>query len=187
MERFNVKRKGYAKDEVDAYISSMEKKYNDTLSEQMERIDSLKLECAIKTKELDKYRSRESDINEALLRAIEKAKEMDYTAKIRLTLEGERIKIFRSKWMNYCDRHKDNLRIIGERDNLADYLDAMDKEIAKLLEKDVNIKSECELSAAEEDFVSETRRSGGFNLDDINNPPDLKSICDDFLDDETDI
>lgn len=186
MERFNIKRKGYSPEEVDNYISTLEKKYNEKLTEQTERIDALKLECAVKDKELAKYREKESDINEALLTAIEKAKEMDYTAKIRFTLEGERIKIFRSKWINYCDRQKENLRLRSERDTLAEYLDAMDREIAKVLERDIGISANVRFNDAEKDYIDESKRNNGFNLDDINNPPDLKRMCQEIDNNEDD-
>ena len=180
MERFKIVRKGYDRLDVDGYIANIEREFEKTHAAQLERIDMLKMEVSLKDKELKKYKDKESEINEALYTAIERAKEMDYTAKIRFTLEGERIKIFRSKWMNYCDKHRENLNIDANRDLLIDYLDNMDKEIAKVMERDINLYSKVKRNTAEEDFIDEHNRNDSFNLDDINNPPDLKSICDEL-------
>ena len=176
MDRFRIVRKGYDRVDVERYIDDMDRQYNSTLEEQHERIDALKMELAMKDKELARYREKEADINEALMTAVERAKELDYTAKIRFTLEGERIKIFRSKWINYCDRHRDSVEIQRAKDSLASYLDTMDREIAKVIERDIGICKDIPLTDEERDYLEETRRNDAFNLDDMASPPDLKSL-----------
>ncbi len=102
-DKFETKFKGYDRKQVDEYILNLTKNYERSLAVQRDRIESLKAEIAAKEKLLQEYISRKESITNSITQAVEKAKQIEYTAKVRYALEGERLAIFSSKWVRYCE------------------------------------------------------------------------------------
>ena len=102
-EKFDIKFKGYDRAQVDEYILNLTKNYERSLAAQRDRIESMKAEIAAKEKLLQEYISRKESITNSITQAVEKAKQIEYTAKVRYALEGERLAMFSSKWVRYCE------------------------------------------------------------------------------------
>ena len=65
--KFKQAKNGYDMQEVDAYIKNLRTEYERTTSEQKIRISDLKREVESKTAELISYKSKNSDISNALI------------------------------------------------------------------------------------------------------------------------
>lgn len=136
MKNFQITKKGYDKKEVDQYLTRMTEKHQDVCTDQLQRIEELKEEVADLEFQLSEYKSKEDEILNALVKAVETAKQMDNTARIRFALEGERIKIFQSKWEKYVDKTLVNAKI---RDEMNNYLNHVHVELAKVCKEELNI------------------------------------------------
>lgn len=136
MDRFRLERKGYDKKEVEDYLARSEKQRQTVISEQAMRIEEMKAQIVKLEQDNESYRLRENSVNEALLSAIEKAKEIDGTTRIRFALEGERIKLFENKWISYCKKTMQSLKIKNET---VEFLNSVDSELAQLMYQDLNI------------------------------------------------
>ena len=85
---FSREKNGYNIKEVDNYISNMKQKYEQTTGEQKIRISDLKRELESTKQELSVYKDKNSDISNALVVAVETAKQIENSS------NGCDIKIF---------------------------------------------------------------------------------------------
>lgn len=106
-KNFAIKRKGYDVKQVDEYILNLTKNYERSLAAQRDRIETQKAEIAAKEKLLQEYNARKDSITNSITQAVEKAKQIEYAAKVRYALEGERLAVFASKWVRYCESMTD--------------------------------------------------------------------------------
>ncbi len=102
-KNFIVRRKGYDVKQVDEYILTLTKNYETSLAAQRDRIESQKAEIAAKEKLLQEYIARKESITNSITQAVEKARQIEYAAKVRYALEGERLAAFSAKWVRYCE------------------------------------------------------------------------------------
>ncbi len=98
MAKFNLDKRGYNPAEVDDYINSLILKYEDRLTQQKDRVTSLRKELSDTKKELEVYLDKDKQISKALLSAVEKADEIEAGAKRLFDLEKERIDLLYSTW-----------------------------------------------------------------------------------------
>lgn len=162
MEKFEIQKKGYDKSQVDNYIKSLICQYEKTLFEQKDRIEELKSANATLECKIAEYESRQDNINLALTQAIEKAKNIEYASKVRYALEGERIKLFESKWTNYC---KTFINKISGKESaiLSQYLKQTREELALLVSTELNISDDVTDSDIGDDFIEESTRLNGLS------------------------
>ncbi len=99
--KFDLERKGYNKAQVDGHLKQVTLQYENSLAEQKDRIFELKGSISMAEKLLDEYKKKESEINSALLAAVNKAKEMEDAAEKKYDLEIQRLKLFNAKWQSY--------------------------------------------------------------------------------------
>lgn len=102
-KNFIIRRKGYDVKQVDEYILTLTKNYETSLAAQRDRIESQKAEIAAKEKLLQEYIARKESITNSITQAVEKARQIEYAAKVRYALEGERLAAFSAKWVRYCE------------------------------------------------------------------------------------
>lgn len=194
MPKFDVVKKGYDIAQVNNYLTASVQSDKDALSEKSIRIEELKAENAALLREIEQLKKREKNVNEALMTAIEKAKEMDYSTKIRFALEGERIKLFRDKWLNYCDKNIQDTYLQKKRGEVSGALMDIEEELVEAMSKDMDLQvsrpeNEVQAQYMEEAkrIISKARKTAGvkheestaatFNLNELNNPPELEDIC----------
>lgn len=160
MARFKIVKKGYSLEEVENYINNSMRSDKESSQDKSIRIDELKAEIDTLKRRIEEYKRKEDNVNDALYTAIEKAKEMDYATKIRFALEGERVKLFKEKWIAFCDKEKANLRIVERRGEITNQLVDIEREIVKTIANDLKLKVEnCDtLNSAEKQYLSESKR-----------------------------
>lgn len=100
---FPLDRNGYSKSEVDAYIKNLRTFYESKLAEQRERINELDEENEEILERLKKYTSKESSISNALMVAVDKAKQIEESSKRLYELELQRIRILFNKYKEILD------------------------------------------------------------------------------------
>ena len=99
--KFDIERKGYKKEHVDAYIKQLTMQYENAAAEQRDRIFQLKASLTTAERLIEEYRRKESEINSALVAAVDKAREMEDVAQRKYDLEIQRLKLFNAKWQSY--------------------------------------------------------------------------------------
>ena len=152
---FTTSRKGYDKNQVQEYIKSLTDKYEKTILGLRDRVESLMRENQELGRKVDLLKKEQDNINLALTQAIDKAKNIEYSSKVKFALEGERLKVFSSKWESYC---KANINVIdkSQRDGVRGKLREFEEELTNLMSKELNIGDY--VNEADQDFFSESRR-----------------------------
>lgn len=95
---FKRDKNGYNEKEVDAYIGKMVSEFSNTANLQKIRISELKRENDILKNELCKYKQKNDSINDALIVAVETAKQIENSSKNVYDLEIKRIRSLYRKW-----------------------------------------------------------------------------------------
>ncbi len=98
MPKFNLDKKGYNSKEVDDYIHQLSMKYEEKLSEQKDRVFALKNELESANQRLANYVEKDKQISQALMYAVEKADEIESSAKKIYELEIKRIRLLYKRW-----------------------------------------------------------------------------------------
>lgn len=98
MAKFDVTKKGYDVEQVDNFINKLSVRYEEKLSEQKDRVFSLKNELAVMEERLKSYRDKDKQISQALMYAVEKAEEVESNASKLYDLEIKRLKLLYKKW-----------------------------------------------------------------------------------------
>lgn len=152
---FSLSRKGYDKIQVQEFIKAQTDKYENTIMGLRDRIEGLLRENQELVHKVESLKKEQDSINIALTQAIDKAKNIEYSSKVKFALEGERLKIFSSKWQSYC---KANVNVVdrAQRDGVSDRLKAFENELVELMSKELNISDY--VNEADQDFFSESKR-----------------------------
>lgn len=180
MVNFSIARKGYNIKQVDDYCTKIINFTENKLKEQKKRINLLKEENVKLYKRIKDYENQEKMVSEALINATKKANEIITASRMRFALEGERIKIFKSKWTNYVKEASMKVYKLDEKINMQAYLTKMDDELRAMLGVDLNIHKTRVLNQAEEQFMEERKRLNTMDDDNI-----INDITDSVLEDET--
>lgn len=100
MIKFDIDKKGYETTQVDNYIKTLTLKYEEKLAEQKDRVFTLRNEVNVLKERLDSYHDKDRQISKALIYAVEKADQIENSARKLYELEIKRINILYEKW-NY--------------------------------------------------------------------------------------
>lgn len=103
MENFNVEKYGYDKKEVDNYLAKLKENYEETLSNQKDAIFQLKQQLEENQQKLNKYVQKNEDISDALVVAVETAKQIENSSKNIYELEIKRLRALYVKWDNFLN------------------------------------------------------------------------------------
>jgi cell division septum initiation protein DivIVA len=103
MAKFDINKKGYDVEQVDKFINKLSLKYEEKLSEQKDRVFSLKNEIAVMQERLESYRNKDKQISQALIYAVEKAEQIEGNASKLYDLEVKRLKLLYKKWEDLID------------------------------------------------------------------------------------
>lgn len=98
MAKFDINKKGYDIEQVDNFINKLSLKYEEKLSEQKDRVFSLKNELAVMEGRLNTYRDKDKQISQALMYAVEKAEQIESNASRLYDLEMKRLRLLYKEW-----------------------------------------------------------------------------------------
>ena len=96
MAKFDINKKGYDVEQVDKFINKLSLKYEEKLSEQKDRVFSLKNELAVMEERLNNYRDKDKQVSQALVFAVEKAEPDIASYKPKMVLDRVDSKYFES-------------------------------------------------------------------------------------------
>ncbi len=98
MVKFDIDKKGYDVEQVENYINVLSLKYEEKLSEQKDRVFSLRNEVNLLNERLKAYQQKDKQISKALIYAVEKADQIEGSARKLYDLEIKRINILYERW-----------------------------------------------------------------------------------------
>lgn len=104
MDNFNIEKNGYEKKQVDNYVKELKADYENVLSEQKERIIELKKQLEESNIQLNKHIKKSEDISDALVVAVETAKQIENSSKNIYDLEIRRVRALYSKWESFLNQ-----------------------------------------------------------------------------------
>ena len=104
MAKFDINKKGYDVEQVDNFINKLSLKYEEKLSEQKDRVFSLKNELSIMEERLETYKDKDKQISQALMYAVEKAEQIESNASKLYDLEIKRIRLLYKQWSELIDK-----------------------------------------------------------------------------------
>jgi len=171
-----------------------------TMREQSDRIYGLAAENESLKSDLGVYRGKDGDISLALQAAVQRAREIEESAKLKYKFEMERLKNFHVKWITQYEAVKSKVPLTPGMLSAESFLYGMDKILGfKNIEK-----SKTRDGDAMEQFMDESQRLNltkspesdklaaaadtEFDMDDILSPknlPDLADLIKDIIGDKT--
>ena len=104
MANFSRERNGYAPSEVDAFLEKLKLENEEKLREQRDTIFELKAELGTIKRSLSGFESKETQISSALVSAVEKAREIEESARTLYELEIKRVRILYRKWETLLEK-----------------------------------------------------------------------------------
>ena len=109
MDQFEIVRRGYKPEAVDAHIQGLKQNYDNVLAEQKERIFQLVDENKKMKEEYEQVLAQKEMISRALIEATEKAKEIEKAASAQAEELIEGLRVFSLKLENEFGGEKDAL------------------------------------------------------------------------------
>ena len=127
---FDLEKKGYSKDQVQAFIARREQELRRTIDDQLDRIRALREENDLLNAKLEEFYKRERLIGNALIAAVAKAEEIEQEARNSYASELAALKSFHAKWLEYYERILKKYPM----DDTLKRADKINKDISKMLE-----------------------------------------------------
>lgn len=115
MDNFKLEKNGYDKKEVDEFVEKVKRDYEDTMQDQMDRISELKKQLDETNKKLGSYEKKNGDISDALVVAVETAKQIENASKNIYDLEIKRVRALYNKWEKFLDELMEEYPRLKER------------------------------------------------------------------------
>ena len=137
MAKFDINKKGYDIEQVDKFINKLSVRYEERLSEQKDRVFSLKNELAIMEERLATYRDKDKQISKALIYAVEKAEQIENNASKLYDLEIKRLRLLYKQWGELLN----SLSNVHMSEPLQGQLESFGKTIGEVLEQNNRIGS----------------------------------------------
>lgn len=135
MAKFDINKKGYDTDQVDNFINKLSLKYEEKLSEQKDRVFSLKNELSIMEERLDSYKDKDKKISQALILAVEKAEQIEGNASKLYDLEIKRLRLLYKEWEEMLNL----LKSVEMPSAVAEKVSKFEKTIGEVLEQNKRI------------------------------------------------
>lgn len=132
---FSREKNGYNVKEVDSYISNMKQKYEQTTGEQKIRISDLKREVESVKQELSVYKNKNSDISNALVVAVETAKQIENSSKNVYSLEIKRLRSLYARWDSFLTQLIKTYPAVGEKYDYDKLLKEFSDKIDEIIKK----------------------------------------------------
>ncbi|MCM1043518.1 MAG: DivIVA domain-containing protein [Corallococcus sp.] len=100
--KFDIKMRGYDREQVDNYLLSTQQRYDEVMRTQKERIFALVDENARLQEELKQYRLNERAISQSLVESQKLAEELKTDAEKFSQIALQRAKVFYATWQSYA-------------------------------------------------------------------------------------
>lgn len=185
-------KKVYSKSDLEEILSKLKGEYEKRLGEQKDRIFDLVEQNKRLQSSVDALAKKDKLVAKALEAALEKAKEIEETSKLKYRIETQRLKNFQEKWQEYYREAVSRYPVNGQLEKMQKFVESVEKIISaeKFPENDYMSGDNREIvkelfkagkgvvnkgrpfNPAEKikDFVSAEEQIGGFNMDDVLNP-----------------
>ena len=98
---FKIVRKGYDTKETKEYILNLQKQYEDEIEKQKALISMLKEKLLSLTSVVKEYEKKEEAVSKAIIRAVEKAEEIEKQTQEKYAQEISSLKAFHLRWNSY--------------------------------------------------------------------------------------
>jgi len=131
----------FTKAEIDKLLFQIKLEYDGRLKEQKNRIFELVNQMQDKNEECEKLRKRDAIISKALLSAVEKVKQVEYSAKKKTENEINRLQLF----INKCEKYLSDIKLSYPIDTNIQKFDEFTDKMRGLMpetSKNVNTKKE---------------------------------------------
>ena len=133
--QFNSEKNGYSRQEVDKYIDSLRCEYERITGEQKIRISDQKREIDVLINELKNYKTKNSNISDALVVAVETAKQIELSSKNVYDLEIKRVRALYTRWENFLNDLMKKYPELEEKYDKKKLLEEFSKSIDAVIEK----------------------------------------------------
>ncbi len=128
---FAVSRKGYDTKEVDAYLTKLTKEHRDELDRLQATVDLLKERLAIADAKLKENEGQKKLVVASLLRATEKAEEIERVARERVADEAAQLRSFHLRWNAYFRKLIDVYPIDGQLQSAKEFTERINRLFAE--------------------------------------------------------
>ena len=131
----------FTKAEIDKLLFQIKLEYDGRLKEQKNRIFELVNQMQDKNEECEKLKKRDAIISKALLSAVEKVKQVEYSAKKKTENEINRLQLF----INKCEKYLSDIKLSYPIDTNIQKFDEFTDKMRGLMpetSKNVNTKKE---------------------------------------------
>lgn len=139
MSRFTIDKKGYSQQEVDDYINNLYLKYEEKLSEQKDRVFALKAQQDKTEQTLQSYIEKDKQISQALVYAVEKAEQIETSAKKIYELELQRVRLLYNRWEELLLEVEAKYPQIKDNASIKTLLQTFKDSIGNVLEQNFNL------------------------------------------------
>lgn len=160
MVKFNNSKNGYDKKEVDDYIFELSNTCEERLKEQKSRIDDLKADLQTANEQLEIYKEKNSNISDALIVAVETAKQIENSSKTIYELEIKRIRSLYDKWKSFLDDFMKRYPELQAKYDTNILLDIFKQDIDKILNQNKKTMEQKEAVANQFDSIDESNTIG---------------------------
>lgn len=154
MDKFKVVKKGYDIIEVENFIIDINKQNDKVIAKLRDTITKMKQEYDELNIILQGYKAREDGVNKALTKAVESAKDIEYTAKVKFALESERLNDFSDKWTRFCNLACSTVNDKTKKDTI-DFIEKTKNELKVLMNSQLNIEGFEEVKS---EYIAEKKR-----------------------------
>ena len=135
MKRFKIVKNGYDITEIDDYLFKLNADYENKFREQKMRINDLKREVEETKEQLNIFKEKNSNISDALVVAVETAKQIENSSKNIYELEIKRVRSLYDKWKNFLDELMQKYPELKSKYDTKLLLDVFAKDIDRILKQ----------------------------------------------------
>lgn len=175
MAKFSIKRKGYATDEVDGFISKLLELTENKLTEQAKRISELKEQVRSLEEEKREFKAKESSVSGALCEAVKRADELDEASQTRYYAELQRLRNVRRRFSDYVEKMKGDETLKADVVAHETFLKELEEELETVMVEELNLEPKILPIEPERENIGATN---GFDLQEALTPKEsLEEIC----------
>ena len=156
MDRFDQTRRGYSPNQVEGHINELERKYDERIKFQDEVIAELKKELEKTRAKLKVFEGKDEQISNALVVAMETAKEIEAGAKAVYDLEIKRIRVLYKKWFAILEQIKAIYPDVGRASGTSKLMQDFEEAIIQILDKQEELSSTSIVGEAGEKIYAKT-------------------------------
>lgn len=163
MAKFKTSIRGYDRKEVDAYLHKTTEFHDSKIRELEEVIRRLREENDYLYAQNGEYHRNEERVSGAILKAMQVKNDLESEMRKKVSLEEDRLAIFKSKWMAYF-KGLHNPPVDRVLDEIDGYIEEFRRDFVKKANREIDLV-EGEISQAERSYLSECARVESLSQD----------------------